>query len=287
MGDSSVTKRWAKASATIQAAANKLLWDDRAKLYRDNETTTLMPQDGNVWAIVSGLADTPSKKKQISAALTKRWSKFGATSIENRNYVSPFIGSVELWAHGIAGDNDAMLKLIRLQWGFMLNDPRMTNSTFIEGYDGNGVLTWPGYPYDQRVSHAHGWATGPTSALTLYTAGLQILSAGGKTWRIAPGLANLSRAEAGFQTSLGKFSVSTKKGSRGEVKVSFSTPAGTSGEVWIPKPNCKAMLSLGCKGQKSRNLPMWDKGYPGSTDQYLVVDNIPAGNWQAEVKCVH
>ncbi|KAH7378571.1 Six-hairpin glycosidase [Cadophora sp. MPI-SDFR-AT-0126] len=288
LNDDAVTTRWAKTAAGIEAAANKLLWDDGAKMYRDNETTTLMPQDGNVWAIVSGLADTPSKKQLISAALTKRWGKYGAISVEIRNYVAPFIGSVELWAHALAGNHDTMHKLIRLQWGFMLDGQRMTNSTFIEGYDANGVLTWPGYEYDQRVSHAHGWATGPTSALTFYTAGLQILSAGGKTWRIAPGLANLSRAEAGFETPLGQFSVSTKKGSRGEVSVSFSTPAGTSGEVWIPKPNCKALLSLQCPGQRGRHMPMWDTGKKGSlNERYLIVDNLPTGNWQAEVKCLH
>lgn len=40
---------------------------------------------------------------------------------------------------------------MRLQWGdFMLDDPRMTNSTFIEGYSADGSLHYAPYPDDAR-----------------------------------------------------------------------------------------------------------------------------------------
>ena len=48
----------------------------------------------------------------------------------------------------------------------MLDDPRMTNSTFVEGYSATGELHYA-YTNDPRISHAHGWATGPTSSLTV------------------------------------------------------------------------------------------------------------------------
>lgn len=57
---------------------------------------------------------------------------------------------------------------MRIMWGtFMLDDPRMTNSTFIEGYSSDGTLHYPPYPDDSYISYAHGWATGPTQALTV------------------------------------------------------------------------------------------------------------------------
>lgn len=67
----------------------------------------------------------------------------------------------------VVNNTDVALELLRRQWGFMINDPRMTNSTFIEGYSANGVLHYPPYRSDPRISHAHGWATGPTFTLTV------------------------------------------------------------------------------------------------------------------------
>ncbi|KAG9241134.1 hypothetical protein BJ878DRAFT_396192, partial [Calycina marina] len=63
---------------------------------------------------------------------------------------------------------------MRLQWGFMLNDPRMTNSTFVEGYATSGELKYAPYANDARISHVHGWSTAPTSLLSFYVAGLHL-----------------------------------------------------------------------------------------------------------------
>jgi hypothetical protein len=113
----------------------------------------------------------------------------------------------------------------------MLNDPRMTNSTFIEGYSNDGSMHYAPYAWDQRVSYAHGWSTGPTSMLSFYVAGIHLTSSMGQTWEISPMVGDLTAVEAGFETPLGNFS-SLVKAENGAVKeVSFSTPAGTSGTV--------------------------------------------------------
>ena len=77
----------------------------------------------------------------------------------------------------------------------MLDDPRMTNSTFIEGYSTNGDLHYAPYTNDPRVSHAHGWSTGPTSALTFSVAGVQIVEAGGTVNVAREGLGPFSLCE--------------------------------------------------------------------------------------------
>lgn len=60
------------------------------------------------------------------------------------------------------------LDLMHSMWGdFLLDDPRMTNSTFIEGYSADGTLHYPPYDQDSRISYAHAWSTGPTSVLTV------------------------------------------------------------------------------------------------------------------------
>ena len=226
---------WQSAAAGIKAAANRLLWNETAGLYHDNETTTLMPQDGNCWAVISNLTDSAEKNVAISNGLAARWTDFGAPAPEADNAVSPFISGFELEAHFIAGSASTALALVRLEWGFMINDPRMTNSTFIEGYQADGVLHYAPYTNDPRVSHAHGWATGPTSHLTEYFAGIRILTQAGETWEIAPALGGLTSVDAGYSTNLGLFANQVNATEDGAITgMTFTTPSGTTGTVRLP-----------------------------------------------------
>ncbi len=233
--DSTLLDSWAKSAADIKTSANRLLWDESAGLYRDNETTTLHPQDGNSWAVVSGVADTEEKMTSISAGLAARWGPYGAPAVEAADAVSPFISGFELQMHLLAGNASAALDLMRLQWGFMLNDPRMTNSTFIEGYSSDGRLHYAPYTNDPRISHAHGWATGPTSTLTFFFSGIKLLSAGGQKWEISPVLGDLRNVDAGFSTNLGLFSSQLTAAEDGSVgSLVFTTPPGSTGSVKLP-----------------------------------------------------
>ena len=82
--------------------------------------------------------------------------------------MSPFASGFELEAHFIANRTETALSLIRNMWAdVMLDDPRMTNSTFIEGYSTSGEIHYPPYNLDARISFAHGWSSGPTGSLTV------------------------------------------------------------------------------------------------------------------------
>lgn len=117
----------------------------------------------------------------------------------------------------------------------MLDDPRMTNSTFVEGYGSDGDLHYKPYTNDARVSHAHGWSTGPTSVLTMYTAGLRLTGAGGKTWTVAPRLGGLRSVQAGYVVPFGEFAIDVQADTQGSVTaLSFTTPSGTTGTVSLP-----------------------------------------------------
>lgn len=240
--DSSLLKTWAQKAAGIKASANRLLWNQTAGMYHDNETTTLMPQDGNSWAVVSNLADSPEKMRSISAGLASRWTPYGAPAVEAADAVSPFISGFELQMHLLAGNASAALDLMRLEWGFMMDDPRMTNSSFIEGYSSDGSLHYAPYTNDPRVSHAHGWATGPTSTLTFYIGGIHLLSAGGQTWEISPALGGLTSVDTGFSTTLGAFSSRVSASEDGTIlALKFETPTGTIGNVKLPGISGKLM----------------------------------------------
>jgi hypothetical protein len=281
LNDSSVMATYTDYLTNIKAAANDLLWDSDAGLYRDNETTTLHPQDGNSWAILSNLTDSSSKATSISSALISRWGLYGAPAPEAGTTVSPFVGGFELQAHALAGNTSALLGLCRLQWGFMLDDPRMTNSTFIEGYSTDGSLHYAPYTNDPRVSHAHGWSTGPTSALTFYVAGVQIVEAGGERWRIAPRLGGLGGVDAGFETVLGVFSARSMVGGNGCMEVDFETPVGTQGTVSIEKPRCRGKVVLtGASGEKL--VVDVDDASSGHAE----IGPIVGGVWRLRTECL-
>ncbi|KAJ5722734.1 hypothetical protein N7488_000769 [Penicillium malachiteum] len=257
---------WASVAAGIKTAANGLLWDSEAGLYRDNETTTLHPQDGNTWAIKSGLTSS-NQSTIISKALQARWGKYGAPAPEAGATISPFIGGFELQAHYIAGQPNLALDLLRLQWGYMLLDSKMTQSTFIEGYSTDGSIHYAPYTDDARISHAHGWSTGPTYALTAYAAGIQLTGPGGSSWKIVPQPGNLTTVDAGLRTSRGVFSVQYTKSSsgRGYSQFSFSTPASTKGIVRLPGVSGTLASKTGQKVKLANGVAV-----------------IPGGDWELQ-----
>lgn len=247
VGDSSVTSNYTKTMEGIKAAVNENLWDSSSNLYYDNDRNkteaAVRPQDGNSWVIISGIADL-SRAAQISTSLMNRWVKpYGAPAPEAGATISPFASGFEVQAHFISGHPERAIELIEFMWAdFMLDDPRMTNSSFIEGYSTNGDLHYSPYDNDARISYAHGWATGPTSALTFFAAGLQLSSTIGKTWLIQPRLGGLKNAAAGFSTPLGHFSVDWKASVGGGVVGTFSTPIWSVGTVILP--NSKRSVTL-------------------------------------------
>jgi hypothetical protein len=142
---------------------------------------------------------------------------------------------------------------------FMLDDPRMTNSTFNEGYDVSGALHYPAYADDARISHAHGWSTGPLIALSNYVAGLHVLNS--TAWRVEPQPGNLASVDAGFTTAIGTFA-STYEYS-GKVAFSFQTPPGTTGTVVLTG------VSGSLKNSNGTSVPL-NGG---------VAEGVPGGNW--------
>ena len=65
-------------------------------MYRDNDTTTLCPQDANSMAILYNLVTSPEQADSISEGLTRNWNDLGAVAPELPDTISPFIGSLEV-----------------------------------------------------------------------------------------------------------------------------------------------------------------------------------------------
>lgn len=84
------------------------------------------------------------------------------------------------------------------------------------------------------TSHAHGWSTGPTSALTFYLVGLRPTGPQGQTWKAAPQLSSLPAAQGSFETTLGTFGASWTFNNDTGFNLTLSTPEGTQGVVVLP-----------------------------------------------------
>lgn len=285
---SSFVQSWPSIADKIKTAANERLWDADMNLYRDNDSlplTDLHPQDGNSWAVVSNLTQSLAQAANISKALQSRWGDYGAPAPEAGDTVSPFVSGFELQAHYLAGRPEAAVDLVKLQWGFMLNDERMTNSTFIEGYSTDGSLHYAPYTNDPRVSHAHGWATGPTSTLTFLAAGLQVISGAGQQWLIEPQLGSLKNVEAGFRTNIGSFSSHVTAISEGGLNVTFSTPSETSGTVRLRYNGTIVSLTIDNLDETNESSPELVRRQDFAVgSSVLTIDDLPGGNYTVVLK---
>ncbi|KZP23277.1 glycoside hydrolase family 78 protein, partial [Athelia psychrophila] len=239
LGNTTLAAAYAANASSLKTAYNTLLWDATAGMYRDNDTTSLHPEDGNSLAVLYNLTQSVEQNQNISEGLTAFWTDIGPVTPELADTISPFVGGFELQAHFIAGNGSRALDLMRKEWGYMLYTNTSVQSTMLEGYTTNGSLYYrseAGYNYDASyTSHSHGWSTGPTFSLSFYLLGLQLQSAQGATWSVAPVLSGLNAAEGGYETGLGWFGVQwTASNTTSNITLEVSTPEGTNGTVALP-----------------------------------------------------
>ncbi|KAI4248987.1 MAG: hypothetical protein L6R42_009121, partial [Xanthoria sp. 1 TBL-2021] len=206
--------RWKSISERMERGID-ILWCEEKGLFSENigrrgcgGSAETLPQDGNSWAIISGIISNSTRRQQISTNLRQRWTKYGAPATEFPNVISPFASSFELLAHCAAGNHDFAVELMELMWGYMLDGEGFTNSTCVEGYRIDGDIQYPAYWSSARNSHAHGWSTGPTMVLLTKILGITLETPLGETWTIEPHLTRwLRNVRGGFATGLGIFEV--------------------------------------------------------------------------------
>lgn len=189
---------------------------------------------------------------QISEYLTTNWGPIGAITPELPNNIVPYVEGFEIKGHLAIRQTQRALDLIRLSWGWYLNNPYGTGSTTIEGYYDDGSFRYQNDGYDDvgsYPSHAHGWSTGPTDALTSYVLGLTPTAPGGSSWSLAPQFGDLTSVQGGFTTPLGKFSASWNLIGVGYV-LTYTVPANTKGTLVLPSRS-KAPIILGATSKAS------------------------------------
>lgn len=92
----SLASAWAVNATNLKAKFNEAFWVESAGLYRDNETTTLSPQDGNSFAVLYNLTTSKTQASRISAGLQKNWNDLGPVAPELPDTITPFISGFEV-----------------------------------------------------------------------------------------------------------------------------------------------------------------------------------------------
>jgi hypothetical protein len=162
---------------------------------------------------------------------------------------------MEVMAHFVAGDDETALSLIRLEWGYMLSSPNGTGSTFWEGYLQDGSFDYDP-PY---MSLAHGWATGPTSALTNYVAGIGPELSSTVPFYVIPHPGDLTQVSATVSLPAGTVSTSWKYSRNGRSFLeTITAPKGVAGRYGIPTGGGPITISIDgqpvwstCHGQEA------------------------------------
>ncbi len=240
-GDSTAQSSYAATAASVRSAINLYLWDTGVGMYMDVPGSSLHPQDGNSLAVWFEVPDSTAKSVSISTALKGRWNQFGAATPERSNAIATFPGSMEVMAHFVAGDDATALSLIRLEWGYMLSSPNGTGSTFWEGYLQDGT-----FDYDPLyMSLAHGWATGPTPALTNYVAGIGPELSSNVPFHVIPHPGDLTQVSATVSLPGGTVSTSWKYDQSGSSFLeTITAPKGVAGRYGIPTGGRPITISI-------------------------------------------
>ena len=278
MGDSGTASTYETAAVTLKANINATLWDATLGAYRDNPTSTLYPQDGNSLAVWYGVTDSADKPGRVAAYLDSNLDALGAKAPEWGNNISPFAGSMQLMAMLGASNDVAALSLIRREWGYMFNHANGTK-TFWEGYgaDGGSGGYAPWY-----MSRAHGWSTGPTSALTFYTLGIEPTAAQGAGYKVIPHPGDLTHVQGLLNVAAGK-QIRNAWDHRADgsfsMSVDTSTNTGSVGVIGVPRFGIDRVITV--NGQVAWNgTAFTGAAGVGSADQdayYVYFRNVQPG----------
>jgi hypothetical protein len=178
-----------------------------------------------------GLVDSPSKAASISQSLTRNWNTYGAQTPEKSAAIGTFPGSMEVQAHFAAADDQIGLELIRREWGYMINSPLSTHSSFWEGYINDGSFDYSG----TYMSHAHGWATGPTSALTFNVLGVSPDETNTRGYHFIPHPGDLTDVEGRLTIPVGPITASWRHDLSSQTfDQQFIAPVNSSGTLGVP-----------------------------------------------------
>ena len=176
----------------------------------------------------------------IAGVLDPQTANAQCLAVDGAKGFSTFYGYYMLRAMAMAGNYQGALDVIRTYWGAMLD---LGATTFWEDFNMEwlpnaaridelvpagkkdihgdyGAYCYQGF----RHSLCHGWASGPTSWLSEFVLGVQVVEPGCRTIRITPHLGDLQWVEGSFPTPYGDIQIRHEKEANGNIKSRIEAP---------------------------------------------------------------
>jgi hypothetical protein len=228
-GDNDASSRWSARAKTVGAAADAAFWDGTAFTDTTQDRAT-HPQDGNAFAVLSGVATHDQAVAAMDFLAARDWRDYGNTIADTNNWdgpdwgflakdrVYPFISYFEVQARFQLGLDDSAYDLLRREWGYMTrNGPGTMWET---------IGPFGGPPTDDHPSFDSGWSSGGAPALTQYALGVAPTSPGFATFTVHPRPNDLLWAKGDVPTPHGLIHVEWHR-LFGRAFVKVTAPAGT------------------------------------------------------------
>lgn len=92
-----LAQTWNLNATALKTRYNQYFWLESAGMYRDNDTTTLCPQDANSMAVLYNVTTSTAQANSISRGLEQNWNDLGPVAPELPGTISPFISSLEVY----------------------------------------------------------------------------------------------------------------------------------------------------------------------------------------------
>jgi hypothetical protein len=237
-GDGARAREWRQTAPVIAAGVDEELWDASKGAYRQSSMNPgNVPQDGNVFAVLNGIADPARARSSLDYLERELWTPFGSKSGTGTmpQLVGPFINYYEALARFEAGRDAEAWELLRRVWGYM----HLERKT-IEGVaEEPATSAWEHIELDGRPyrfedgSLAHPWSAGATALLTNQVLGVRPTAPGYRRFVVEPHPGDLEWAEGRVPTPHGPIDVRWRQ-RHGRLKVHVKAPRGTRGKVVLP-----------------------------------------------------
>jgi hypothetical protein len=231
-----VTEYTNKATA-LRNAINARLFNASAGLYVHTDTrTNIFPLDANMNAVRLGVAPA-DRVAGILSYFRSRWQAHGSQISQpapsmadpGGHTIEPLNNTWEVMARFASEDTAGAIELLRRLWGLQV-DPNsgFYTGTFWEFVNSQGL---PSRGFD---SLAHAWGAAPTQILTESVLGVTPIDARYAVWQVKPHAGSLAWAQGQVPVGTGSLAVRWAQDSALQFHLQVVSPAGTSGEVWVP-----------------------------------------------------
>jgi alpha-L-rhamnosidase len=291
IGHEDVGADYEAEAALVKNAINTTLFDATTGLYDiSDQLRGPVAQDANAMAVLFGVASHNQRSailQRLAAALDTANGPlaFSPGSTILSQIISPFISSFDAWARFENGDAAGALALIRTVWGHMRQGSPYYSGGVWEALAPDGSPATRESAGGTFCSLAHGWASGPTSALSKYVLGVRPIQPGYKAWLSEPQPGDLTWAEGRVPTPYGPIKVKWKKTSQG-LRLEIEVPNGTTGSVGLPTfSNADSLTDNGRPVQKLEKLgaASASDGNFGARPGYLYLENLAPGTHVVQV----